>query len=110
MRSAADRAGVLSATIVNSFMDNIQTDLTPEQISQLTCLGTQMPRSNIVFASFPRELFKSAEVYDPVLKQDVFIWDANLDTLRDYVSKFQSGIWPSPSPYGTSEPESSSCE
>jgi len=96
--------------IINSFMNNIQTDLTPEQISQLACLGTQMPRGNIMFASFPRELFKSADVYDPVLKQDVFIWEANFDRLRGYVSEFQLGTWPSASPLGTPEPETSSCE
>jgi LCP family protein required for cell wall assembly len=96
--------------IINSFMKNIRTDLTPEQISQLACLGTQMPRSSIMFASFPLELFKSAEVYDPVLKQDVFIWEADFDRLRGYVSEFQAGIWPSSSPSETPEPEVSSCE
>jgi LCP family protein required for cell wall assembly len=96
--------------IINSFMNNIQTDLTPEQISQLACLGTQMPRSNILFTAFPRELFKSAEVYDPVLDQDVFIWEADFDSLRSYVSQFQSGTWPSSSPLETPEPETSRCE
>ena len=96
--------------ILNSFMKNIQTDLTPEQISQLACLGTQMPRSNILFTSFPRELFKSAQMYDPVLKQDVFIWEADFDTLRGYVSEFQAGTWPASSPSGTLEPETSRCE
>ena len=96
--------------IINSFMKNIQTDLTPEQISQLACLGTQMPRSNILFTSFPLELFKSAEVYDPVLEQDVFIWEANFDMLRSYVSKFQAGTWPASSPFGTPEPETSRCQ
>lgn len=96
--------------IINSFMGNIQTDLTPEQISQLACLATQMPRSNIFFTSFPRELFRSEEVYDIVLKQNVFIWDANFDVLRRYVSEFETGTWPSTSPFGTSEPETSSCE
>jgi LCP family protein required for cell wall assembly len=96
--------------IINSFMNNIQTDLTPEQISQLACLGTQMPRGNILFASFPRRLFKSAEVYDPVLNQDVFIWDADFDKLRGYVSDFQRGSWPSSSPLGTPEAEASNCE
>jgi LCP family protein required for cell wall assembly len=96
--------------VINAFMDDIQTDLTPEQISQLACLGTQMPRSNILFTSFPRELFSSAEVYDPVLKQDVFIWEANFDRLRGYVSDFQAGAWPASSPLGASEPETSSCE
>ena len=96
--------------IINSFMDNIQTDLTPEQISQLACLGTQMPRSNILFASFPLKLFKSAEVYDPVLEQNVFIWEADFARLRGYVSDFQTGTWPSSSPSETPEPETSSCE
>jgi len=96
--------------IINSFLANIQTDLTPGQISQLACLGTQMPRSNILFTSFPRGLFESGEVYDPVLEQDVFIWDANFDTLRGYVSEFQAGTWPAPSPFGTPEPETSTCE
>ena len=96
--------------IINSFMNNIQTDLTPEQISQLACLGTQMPRRNIVFTSFPRELFHSAEVYDPVLDQDVFIWDADFDRLRGYVAGFQAGTWPSALPFGTPEPETTSCE
>jgi LCP family protein required for cell wall assembly len=96
--------------IINSFMNNIQTDLTPAQISQLACLGTQMPRSNIVFASFPRELFKSTEVYDPVHKQNVFIWETSFDKLSNYVSEFQAGTWPLSIGLGTSEPESSRCE
>ena len=96
--------------IINSFIKNIQTDLTPEQISQLACLGTQMPRSNILFTSFPRELFKSAEVYDPVLDQAVFIWEADFDRLRVHVSEFQAGAWPASTPFGTPEPETTRCE
>ena len=96
--------------IISAFMDNVQTDLTPDQINQLACLGTQMPRDNILFSAFPRELFEPAEIYDPVLAQDVFIWKSNFDTLRGYVSEFQAGTWPSSSPSGTSEPETSGCE
>lgn len=97
--------------IINSFMSNIQTDLSPEQISQLACLGIQVPRGNILFASFPLELFHSAEVYDPVLKQDVFIWETDFARLHRYVADFQEGIWPS-SQIGTPEPETeiSRCE
>jgi LCP family protein required for cell wall assembly len=96
--------------IIDSFMKHIQTDLTPEQISQLACLGTQMPRRHILLTAFPRELFEPAEVYDPVLEQDVFIWKADFGTLRSYVSEFQAGTWPSYSPSGTPGPETSSCE
>jgi len=96
--------------IISSFRDNIQTDLTPEQISQLACLGTTMPRGNITFVSFPRELFKPDYVYDPIAKQDVFIWESDFGVLRDYVSRFQEGTWPLSSPIGTPEPGTSSCE
>jgi LCP family protein required for cell wall assembly len=96
--------------IITSFQKNIQTDLTPEQISQLACLGTGMPSRNITFVSFPRELFQPSTVYDPVLKLDLFIWDADFDILRDYVSQFNAGTWPTISPFGTLEPGTSSCE
>ncbi len=95
--------------ILESFMTNIRTDLTPEQISQLACLGTQMPRSNILFTSFPLNLFHSSETYDPVLEQNVFVWDVNFDILRNYVKEFQAGTWPSSSPFETPEPETSTC-
>ena len=91
-------------------MDNVQTDLSPEQISQLACLGTSMARSNILFASFPRELFKNTMVYDPIAKQDVFIWESDFDELSAYVSQFQAGTWPDNSPFGTPEPGTSGCE
>lgn len=96
--------------IINSFMNNIQTDLSPEQIRQIACLGTQMPRNNIVFTAFPQTFFHSAETYDPVLEQNVFIWEANFDSLRHYVSQFQAGTWPPASPLEPAGPETSSCD
>ena len=96
--------------VINSFMDNIQTDLSPQQISQLACLGTQMPRSNITFTSFPLGLFMPDEVYDPVLEQNVSVYKADFRTLRSYVAEFHAGTWPSTSPSGAPGPETSSCE
>jgi anionic cell wall polymer biosynthesis LytR-Cps2A-Psr (LCP) family protein len=96
--------------IIDSFRNNIQTDLTPEQISQLACLGTRMPRGNILFASFPRELFQTAEIYDPVLKQDVFIWEADFASLGNYITEFQAGTWPTSSLSGSDQPEAGGCE
>lgn len=96
--------------IINSFMNNFQTDLTPEQIRQIACLGTQMPRNNIVFTAFPQALFRAAETYDPVLEQDLFIWAADFNSLRQYVSQFQAGTWPPASPLEPAGPETSSCD
>jgi len=96
--------------IIASFRKNIQTDLTPTQISQLACLGTTMPRENIIFASFPRELFRSTMIFDPIADQDVFIWDSDFGELRDYVARFEAGKWPISSPFATPEPGTSRCE
>jgi hypothetical protein len=68
-----------------------------------------MPRSNILFASFPRALFKNGSVYDPIAKQNVFVWDTDFEELRDYVLQFHAGTWPAPSPLGAPEPGTSSC-
>ena len=82
--------------LIASFKNNVQTDLSPEQIGQLACVGTQFRSQDIVFATFPEELFKQARVYDPVFKKRVFVWDVDLNILRDYISQFNAGTWPNP--------------
>ena len=96
--------------IISSFRNHIQTDLTPAQISQLACLGTRIPKGNILFPAFPRELFKPSQVYDPELKQNVFIWDADFNKLRRYVEQFNTGSWPGLSTSAEPDPEISSCQ
>jgi LCP family protein required for cell wall assembly len=95
------RDKVLSPTVVTripdligSFQDNIQTDFTPQQLGQLACLGTKLPLANLVFASFPEELFTSARMYDPVFEKRVAIWDVDFGILRNYVGQFNAGTWP----------------
>lgn len=82
--------------LIDSFKDNIITDFTPEQIGQLACLGSRLPVGNIVFTSFPHELFTQTRVYDPVFEKKVFIWDVDFNILSDYVTRFQAGAWPEP--------------
>jgi LCP family protein required for cell wall assembly len=83
--------------LIKSFQGAIQTDLSPQQLGQLACLGTQIKPENILFASFPHEYFKTKRQYDPVFKGNVFIWDVDFDILRDYVRQFNEGSWPRPS-------------
>jgi anionic cell wall polymer biosynthesis LytR-Cps2A-Psr (LCP) family protein len=82
--------------LVRDFRRNIQTDLSPEQINQLACLATQMNGTDVVFASFPMELFKNAKTFGPQLKTTTSTIDADFNVLRDYVARFQAGIWPDP--------------
>jgi LCP family protein required for cell wall assembly len=80
--------------LIQSFQGAVQTDLSPAQLGQLACIGTQIQPGNIVFADFPQELFSQARQFDPVFGKTVFIWDVNFDTLRDYIAKFNEGTWP----------------
>ena len=90
--------------LISSFQGTIQTDLTPEQLAQLACLGTKLSGDDITFASFPQDLFTGTRVSDPVFKARVFIWDVDFDILRDYVNRFNIGAWPGPAIAGTSQP------
>jgi LCP family protein required for cell wall assembly len=83
--------------LISSFKDNVLTDLTPDQISQLACLGTKIRPQNIIFASFPEDLFKTSRHKPDLFTHNpngVFIWDVDFDILRNYVGQFQSGTWP----------------
>jgi LCP family protein required for cell wall assembly len=88
--------------LIRSFQDAILTDLSPEQLGQLACIGTQIPSGNIVFASFPSEHFKLTRQYDPVFKNTVSVWDVDFDIIRSYISLFHNGAWPSQE---TTQPE-----
>lgn len=80
--------------LITAFQDAVQTDLSPAQLGQLACLGTQLGSGDIVFASFPQEHFKATRIYDPVFKGRTFIWDVDFEILRGYVSRFNEGTWP----------------
>ena len=82
--------------LIDDFKRYVQTDLSPEQISQLACLASQMHGTDVVFASFPIELFKSEKQYDVQLGTTTSILDADKDVLRDYIQRFQLGLWPDP--------------
>jgi len=115
LRDKLTSSGVVTQIpeLIQAFQDAIQTDLSPEQLSQLACIGTQIPSGNIVFATFPPEHFKQTREYDPVFKKRVSVWDVDFEVLREYISQFHDGTWPGPAtvPTGdTGEEEASFCE
>ena len=81
--------------LIKSFQGAVQTDLSPQQLSQLACIGTGLTPENIVFTNFPHELFIQDRIYDPIFKKEVFIWSADYNILREYVIRFNEGKWPS---------------
>ena len=80
--------------LIQSFQGAIQTDMSPAQLGQLACIGTQIAPGNVVFASFPEEHFKSTRILDPVFGKRVFIWDVDFEVLREYIAQFNAGTWP----------------
>ena len=80
--------------LIASFQDAVQTDLSPAQLGQLACIGTQIQPGNIIFASFPEEHFKQSRVFDPVFKKNVFAWEVDFKILREYIRQFNNGTWP----------------
>ncbi len=96
--------------IISSFQEHVQTDLSPVQISQLACLGTNIPQGNILFASFPRELFTASVAVAPGITGKPFIWVADFGELSRYVEEFNAGRWPSPVPSTEAEDEVDRCE
>ncbi len=77
--------------LFGSFHDSIQTDLSPVQVGQLTCLAPKLRAEEFEFFSFPEELFKSARVQDPVLG-NTSILEVDFDVLKTYVQKFEDGV------------------
>ncbi len=82
--------------LISTFQRYVQTDLSPEQINQLACLATQMHGNDVVFASFPIELFEAAKTVDPQLGTTTTTAAADFNVLRDYINRFQQGNWPDP--------------
>lgn len=82
--------------LVKDFRRYVQTDLSPEQINQLACLAIQMKGTDVVFASFPINLFKATKTFDPQLGTTTTTADVDFNILRDYIGRFQQGTWPDP--------------
>jgi LCP family protein required for cell wall assembly len=82
--------------LVKDFQHYVQTDFSLEQINQLACLAAQMKGTDVVFASFPMEVFHGAKIYDPQLGATTNVLQADFNVLRDYIDRFQQGIWPDP--------------
>ena len=80
--------------IIQTFSGAIQTDLSPQQISQLVCLMPQIKSGDITFTTFPRELLTETRTYDIGVKKDVYIFKADNNTLRLFVQQFDQGKWP----------------
>lgn len=80
--------------IVAAFQDSVQTDVSPEQISQLACLLSKTDRESLLFTSLPQDLFEPGRAYSEVYENTTFVLEADYDEIRDYTARFMDGTWP----------------
>lgn len=80
--------------IIDFFDNAVQTDLSPQQISQLACLLPSLETHNIQFVTFPPETLQAKRTYDKGVDKDVYILEADFATLRLFVAEFERGQWP----------------
>jgi hypothetical protein len=88
--------------LAENLYGSVQTDLGPADIAALLCLGALIEPTDIQGLEFPEGLLTATRVQDPVLG-NTFIWDADVESLRQYVELFNEGRWspvlpPTPEP------------
>ncbi|MFN2146674.1 MAG: LCP family protein [Anaerolineales bacterium] len=82
--------------MITAFSDNVLTDLSPAQLSQLACLAPRLSWDNIIFARLPEDEMTGTTMYNPNMKINDFIWDMDNAAIRRYVAGFLDGSWPPP--------------
>jgi len=82
--------------IIESFIGNVLTDLTPEQISRLAALAPAVGTKNIFSASIPRELLTGTSEPIALATPPVhtFVWRGDEAGIRELVSQFLAGTYP----------------
>jgi len=84
--------------LILAFEDSVKTNLTANQIRQLTCLTPYINRNNLVMTNLPRNLFKAGTLEVENYKNPIFIWNTDYDILRQLLDLFQKGFWPAANP------------
>ena len=82
-------------TLVDKLRSNVQTDLSPADISQLICLAAMLDyQEDIHFVTIPTELMLEQMVYDPARGINTAALVGDEGKIRDLISEYKQGIWP----------------
>lgn len=81
--------------IYRQFIGNIQTDLSPSQISSLVCLAGEINlEKDVRFGVIPYEYTESEIIYDEFRRIETSVLKGNVDKIRLLIADFQAGLWP----------------
>jgi LCP family protein required for cell wall assembly len=88
--------------IIRAFQGSVLTDLSPQQFAQLACLAPKLRSENLIFTGLPEEILTPGRVVSPQQGDSTYILEADFAVIRDYVSQFMAGTWPT-------EPDEPTC-
>ncbi len=80
--------------LVSQFTNAVQTDLSPNELSQLLCLGEHIPAGGLQIVAFPDTLFTGGFTYDPYRKVNTYTLSVDITQMKAYFADFMSGSWP----------------
>jgi LCP family protein required for cell wall assembly len=80
--------------LVTQFVGSVQTDLSPNEIKQLICVGKSLTQSNTEIVAFPDETFVPGSTYDPYRQVNTYTLSVDIGRFREYIVEFMNGSWP----------------
>ncbi|MCJ7734705.1 MAG: LCP family protein [Anaerolineales bacterium] len=81
--------------LFEQFKSNIQTDLSPAEITQLVCLAGMLDYDkDLNFITLPTELMVESMVFDPARGINTAALVGDEAKIRNLMMEFQEGIWP----------------
>lgn len=80
--------------LIRSMIGMVQTDLSPSQIRQLTCLVPKLSSDNLHFIRFPDEMMVQGRVYDPNQRGTTFVWDIPVEEIQAFIRDFENDAIP----------------
>ncbi len=82
-------------TLIDQLRNNVQTDLSPADISQLVCLAAMLDwEQDLAFKTVPEEYLVEQMVFDPARGINTAAFVVDEAKLREMLADFQQGIWP----------------
>ena len=80
--------------LISQFAGSVRTDLSPNDINQLICVGKALTSENTQMVAFPEKMFTSGSTYDPYRQVNTFTLSVDVNLFREYVTEFMNGTWP----------------
>jgi LCP family protein required for cell wall assembly len=80
--------------LIAQFTKSVQTDLNPNDINKLLCIGQSLTKDETSMLAFPEDMFSSGDIYDPYRQVNTYILETDFNKIRAYFSDFMNGVWP----------------